>query len=299
MLNSKLNIYKREWLEVVFAGRNQSYGAFELRNLSTKATNWSIVIVLAVVTIGVGSNGIYNRYFKKAELPVAQYINEYDMSVLEELEKKHQEPEKVEEPIPVQEKAPQQVALDLPKQEVVRFVGPKVAPKQMVTEDVVTQDELNKTHKLAGRMSLKANANGTSVARGEFGTVKRDGGITGTNKEGAIHGNSDAIVDFEAIEIQPQPQGGIKAFMKWVGENYQYPESALQQGVNGVVEVSFVVEKDGTLTDINIKRDVSHGTGKAAVELLGKAKKWKPGIQNGRPVRVAYTLPIRLNTISQ
>ena len=55
--------------------------------------------------------------------------------------------------------------------------------------------------------------------------------------------------------------------------NYQYPEAALQQGVSGVVEVSFVVEKDGTLTDINIKRDVSHGTGKAAVELLIKAKK--------------------------
>lgn len=297
MLNSKLNIYKTEWLEVVFAGRNQSYGAFELRNLSNRATNWSIAIVLTAVTLIVVSSSIYKTYFKSEVLVKEERIVVVDILPVEE--KMEKEKEKIVEPIPLQEEAVQQVAIDLPKEEVIRFVEPIVAPQSMVKEDVVTQDELNKTNKLAGRLSLKASPNGTSIARGEFGTVKRDGGITGTNKDGAIHGNPDAIVDFEHIEIQPKPQGGMEAFMKWVSENYQYPEAALQQGVNGVVEVSFVVEKDGTLTDISIKRDVSHGTGKAAMELLSRAKKWKPGIQNGRPVRVAYTLPIRLNTISQ
>ncbi|MGE8429529.1 MAG: energy transducer TonB, partial [Sphingobacterium sp.] len=100
---------------------------------------------------------------------------------------------------------------------------------------------------------------------------------------------------FNAIEVQPMPIGGMAAFMSWVGSNYEYPAAATENGVNGVVEVSFVVEKDGSLTDINIKRDLKYGTGDAAVRLLKKAKKWKPGIQNGRPVRVAYTLPIRLN----
>lgn len=298
MLNSKLNIYKPEWLEVVFAGRNQSYGAFELRNLSNRATNWSVAIVLSTVTLIVVSSIIYKAYFKSEVLAIKERIVVVDLPPVNEKIEKEKE-EKIVEPIPIEKEAPQQVAIDLPKEDVIRFVEPKVAPKSMVTEDVVTQDELNKTNKLAGRLSLKASPNGTSIARGDFGTVKRDGGITGTSKDGAIHGNPDAIIDFTAIEIQPKPHGGMEAFMKWVGENYQYPEAALQQGVSGVVEVSFVVEKDGTLTDISIKRDVSHGTGKAAVELLIKAKKWKPGVQNGRPVRVAYTLPIRLNTVSQ
>ena len=298
MLNSKLNIYKSEWLEVVFAGRNQSYGAFELRNLSNRATNWSVVIVLSAVALIVLSSSIYKTYFK-SEAPVTkERITVVDLAPQVEQKEKEEE-DKIVEPIPIEKEAPQQVAIDLPKEEVIRFVEPKVAPQSMVKEDVVTQDELNKTNKLAGRLSLKANPNGTSIARGEFGTVKRDGGITGTNKDGALHGDPDAIVGFEHIEIQPRPQGGMEAFMKWVGENYQYPEAALQQGVSGIVEVSFVIEKDGTLTDIHLKRDVSHGTGKAAVELLVKAKKWKPGVQNGRPVRVAYTLPIRLNTVSQ
>jgi protein TonB len=87
----------------------------------------------------------------------------------------------------------------------------------------------------------------------------------------------------------------MKAFMSWISSNYEYPAAAMENGVNGVVEVSFVVEKVGSLTDINVKRDLKYNTGDAAVKLLKKAKKWKTGIQNGRPVRVAYTLPIRLN----
>ncbi|UIR56461.1 energy transducer TonB [Sphingobacterium sp. SRCM116780] len=298
MWNSKLNIYKNEWLEVVFAGRNQTYGAYELRKISNKATNWAIITVTALIGITLISKGVYDRYFKEADAPfVQETVTNIDLGKLEEIEKKFEE-KKIEEPIPVQEKAPQQIAQDPPKQDLIRFVEPTVAPRSLVTEDVVTQDELNKSTKMSARLSLKANPNGTYVARGEFGAVKRDGGITGA-KVGSINGNPDAIVDFNSVEIMPTPQGGIQAFMKWVGENYQYPEAALQQGVNGVVEVSFVVEKDGSLTDIVVKRDVSYGTGKAAVELLNKAKKWKPGIQNGRTVRVAYTLPIRLNTISQ
>ena len=95
--------------------------------------------------------------------------------------------------------------------------------------------------------------------------------------------------------MQPEPPGGMAAFMKWVGATYEYPAAALENGINGVVEVSFVVEKDGQLTDISVKRDLKYGAGDAAVRLLKKAKKWRPGVQNGRPVRVAYTLPIRLS----
>ncbi|WP_333864955.1 energy transducer TonB [Sphingobacterium sp.] len=87
--------------------------------------------------------------------------------------------------------------------------------------------------------------------------------------------------------------------MQWIAENYNFPQQALDQGVSGVIEVSFVVEKDGSLTDIAVKRDMKFGTGDAAINLLKKAKKWKPGVQNGLKVRVAYTLPIRLSAVSQ
>lgn len=100
---------------------------------------------------------------------------------------------------------------------------------------------------------------------------------------------------FTAVEVNPEPVGGMRNFMTWISNNYEYPKAALEKSVNGIIEISFIVEKNGSLTDFKIKKELGYGTGAAALELMRKAQKWKPGIQNGRPVRVAYTLPIRLN----
>src|SRR5690606_41239011 len=104
---------------------------------------------------------------------------------------------------------------------------------------------------------------------------------------------------FEAVEVAPQPPGGMPAFLKYVGDNYRYPAQAEAQGVSGRVILTFVVETDGSLTDIKIVRDLKYGTGEEAVRVLQRAQKWSPGIQNGRPVRVQYTLPIVLNLANQ
>lgn len=100
---------------------------------------------------------------------------------------------------------------------------------------------------------------------------------------------------FQAVEVLPSPPGGMKAFMEYIGRNYDYPQQAIEAGVNGKLAVSFVVEKDGSLTDMKLIEDLGYGTGDAALRVLRDGQKWLPGIQNGRPVRVAYTLPIRLN----
>ncbi|MFU1858810.1 energy transducer TonB [Sphingobacterium sp. NGMCC 1.201703] len=100
---------------------------------------------------------------------------------------------------------------------------------------------------------------------------------------------------FTAVEVNPEPIGGMVNFMNWVATNYTYPKEALEKKANGIIEISFVVEKDGSLSDFKVKRDLGYGTKEAALELMKKARKWKPGIQNGQAVRVAYTLPIRLN----
>lgn len=100
---------------------------------------------------------------------------------------------------------------------------------------------------------------------------------------------------FTEVEVIPEPVGGMRKFMTWVSDNYDYPKAALENTVNGVIEISFIVEQDGSLTDFKITKDLGYGTGEAALKLLRSAEKWSPGVQNGRKVRVAYTLPIRLN----
>lgn len=100
---------------------------------------------------------------------------------------------------------------------------------------------------------------------------------------------------FSSVEVLPEPPGGIAAFRKWISENYDYPQGAMDAKVKGTVMVSYIVEKDGSLSHLTITKDLGHGTGEAAVKLLEKAPKWSPGIQNGKPVRVQYALPIRLD----
>lgn len=110
----------------------------------------------------------------------------------------------------------------------------------------------------------------------------------------------EIITKFSAVEVQPSPPQGMAEFMKFISQNYNYPKEAIENGINGIVEVSFVVESDGSFSKFNVKRDLKYGTGQEAINVLKKYPgKWKPGIQNGHAVRVAYSLPIRLNTILQ
>lgn len=171
----------------------------------------------------------------------------------------------------------------------------KPVPKEKAVEqEVATVEEATDKKKLIGPVNMKGMKGGSITTEGKWGTKDVAGSATGSTKgvEGGT-GTGDEI--FESVEIQPEPPGGMAAFRKWIGENYQYPSGAIDAGVKGTVQVSFVVEKDGSLTDVKVVRDLSYGTGDAAKKLLAKAKKWSPGIQNGRPVRVAYTLPIRLD----
>ncbi|WP_312745734.1 energy transducer TonB [Sphingobacterium multivorum] len=302
MMNSKLNIYRKEWLDVIFAGRNKMYGAYELRNLSDRATNMGLGIVVSFAVLLIAGSYTYNKYFKQTVPAVIYEVRDIGPDMLEEIQKKVEEKEEVpEEPVMMQEKAPQQVAQDVSKFDLIRMPDIKVTAASRVTEELVSQDELKNPNTMTSRITLKASPSGTYIARGEFGSSKRDGDITGS-KDGSLSGGGtgdNANNTFTSVEIMPTPVGGLPAFMKWIAENYNFPQQALDQGVSGVIEVSFVVEKDGSLTDIAVKRDMKFGTGDAAINLLKKAKKWKPGVQNGLKVRVAYTLPIRLSAVSQ
>lgn len=106
---------------------------------------------------------------------------------------------------------------------------------------------------------------------------------------------SNESSNFPAVEIIPEPPGGMTAYRKWIGDNYKYPQAAINAEVKGTVQVTFVVEKDGSLSDLKVVRDLGHGTGNAAIAVLKTSKKWSPGIRNGKTVRVAYALPIRLD----
>jgi protein TonB len=100
---------------------------------------------------------------------------------------------------------------------------------------------------------------------------------------------------FLEVERPPVPLEGLSTFLKYIGDNYSYPEEAVNAKVSGRIILSFIVETDGTLSEIKTLHDLGFGTGEEAVRILKASPKWRPGVQNGMVVRTQYTLPIVLN----
>jgi protein TonB len=97
---------------------------------------------------------------------------------------------------------------------------------------------------------------------------------------------------FTSVEQVPEFPGGIAKFFEYIGKNIRYPDEARRKNIQGKVFIGFVVEKDGSLSDIKILRSASPDLDAEAIRLLKNCPHWKPGVQNGRPVRVAYAMPI-------
>jgi protein TonB len=104
---------------------------------------------------------------------------------------------------------------------------------------------------------------------------------------------NSSIYNSAGVEVKPEFPGGMSEFYHFIGKNYKVPDVA---GLKGKIMVSFVIEKDGTLTEIKVLKDIGHGTGIEAIRVLSKCPRWTPAMQNGQNVRCFYTLPINIET---
>ena len=97
---------------------------------------------------------------------------------------------------------------------------------------------------------------------------------------------------FDVVEVMPQYPGGQIAMLKYLMENIKYPEQAMKKGIQGRVAVSFIVEKDGSISDVKPILSVHPLLNKEAVRVVKSMPKWSPGKQNGKPVRVRFNVPV-------
>lgn len=102
--------------------------------------------------------------------------------------------------------------------------------------------------------------------------------------------NEDEV--FVDVESQPEFPGGIKALMTFLAKSMQYPVKAVKNGIQGRVITNFIVHKDGTISDINIEKGVDPLLDAEAIRVVSSMPKWNPGIENGEPVNVRFTLPL-------
>ena len=107
----------------------------------------------------------------------------------------------------------------------------------------------------------------------------------------AVQG-TDAEYAFEQVEVKPEFPNGNDGLVKYLSENIKYPKKALKNGVTGKVFVQFVIDKTGKVTNVVAVRGVEKSLDKEAVRVIKSMPKWKPGMKDGNPVKIKYTIPI-------
>jgi periplasmic protein TonB len=263
----KLDIFKKRWLDIVFEGRNKSYGAYELRRENPKTSIKSLVGGAVIFATAMATPLIIDMLPKRE----AQKDKLDDKVVLVNLEKPRVDPLLPPPPPPEPPK---------PKIDEVKFVKPKVVEAKKVVEEIKTIEELK------DKNIAQKDQKGDDKAE-----IKIDQPSGNADVGAEVVDNN--IYNSAGIEVQPEFPGGAAGFMRYVQRNYRTPE--VEEDLKGRVFVEFVVEKDGSLTDIKVLRDLGFGTGAEAIRMLKNAPKWKPGVQNGKTIRVKYSLPIMLD----
>ena len=97
---------------------------------------------------------------------------------------------------------------------------------------------------------------------------------------------------YDVVEVMPQYPGGQIAMLKYIMQNIKYPKQIMEEGIQGRVTVSFIVEKDGRVSNVRLLRSVQPSLDKEAIRVVKSMPKWTPGKQNGKPVRVRFNLPV-------
>jgi protein TonB len=273
---SKLNIFKPGWIDIVFEGRNKKYGAYQLRSENPRTTTKAVIIGAILFSFVVAIPKIYEMVGNLAGADVKE-----EEKIIEVIELPE---EVVEEPLPPE--PPKVEQLQAPKSvvEEVKFKPLEAAKKEEVPED----PPLQKQFKDADPSSRNAEASPTGDVN--IGTASGD-------LDKGVEPVDNGIYNTAGLQVQPDFPGGIDAFRSFVSRNFKVPE--VDQDMTVRIYVQFVVEKDGTLTDVKAVRDPGYGLGKEAERVVRSNKvKWSPGIQNGKPVRTRFNLPITLNVKS-
>lgn len=104
--------------------------------------------------------------------------------------------------------------------------------------------------------------------------------------------NPNKVYDFVSVKKQPAFPGGISNFYEYLSHEIKYPEVAKKNKTQGKVFASFIVEKNGSLSDIQIIRSLTAETDKEAIRVLNKSPRWNPALQDGMPVRVKYNIAV-------
>ena len=273
---SKIDLLDQKWIDLVFEGKNEAYGAYALRQ-DTSKRNFFAMMALIIGLIAIVATFLIVNVASEA---IARAQAEHETEVtLEQIE------EEVEE-----EQDDEEIVYELEELE------------QLVAEETVMNSEKFTAYEMEDDAPDQVTKTQDEVAQSDvaIGAIDYD---QGSDEAEHVLKVNEKVVDevppkveetkvFDVVEQMPQFKGGDAALMDYLNKSIKYPVIAEENGIQGRVVCTFVVERDGSITDVKVVRSVDPSLDKEAVRVLKAMPKWIPGKQNGSAVRVKFTLPV-------
>lgn len=277
---SKVDIISREWCDLVFEGRNKSYGAYELRSKAGKRHLLALIDILIGIAVIAGLLFTYSA--AKEAITASMGVETEMVTELSQLKK--EEPKKEEKKVEVQKEEPQQQVQKVAVKASIAFTVPEIVDQVDETKKLKNQEELSRSN--------------ISIASQDYHGDSKDGINIDDLRDNQAAGGTSAPQEEEVkvhtiVEVMPTFPGGEAALLKYVNSNIKYPSISQEQDVQGVVLLRFVVLEDGRVGDVVVQKSLDKHCDAEAIRVVKTLPRFIPGKQQGKAVRVWFTLPIR------
>lgn len=272
-MSKDIKLNSAEWCDVVFEGKNKQYGAYRLRQSSSKRHIVAFLVILVFAGVVSALPGLVSEIKKLTQSNQGPMEQDYEMSAMD-----------VEQEIPEENKILQEVAPPPPPlKTTVQFVPPTIAKDEEVSDENVmkSQDDI-----IESKIQISvADIQGTDDEKGIDVAELRENKVI-------VQEKPKEEKPFERVEQMPVFPGGETEMQKFIKDNLKYPVVAMESGISGRVTLRFVVAKDGSIQNVTVARGIDPACDREAVRVVKSMPKWIPGKQNGTNVAVYFTLPI-------
>jgi periplasmic protein TonB len=260
---SMQNNISETWDDIVFERRNKTYGAYVIRYFYSRNVIIAVAATLVFFALVLSWPAI-SRWLNTEEEPETVALKTVRYTDLAP-------------PPPIDQNTPPPPKVDVPPvKKIIKFLPPKVTDKEVVEEEPMpTQDE------------VKQNDVGAESVEGT-GEVIFDEPVQEVVKEEV---DEDRI--FTVVEQPASFEGGLEAMYKFISKHVKYPSGPKRMGIDGSVFVSFIIDRDGSISGVEIVKGLHMDLDKEAMRVVKMMPPWKPGKQNGKAVRSKFVLPIK------
>lgn len=271
-MGKDIKLNSSEWCDVVFEGKNKQYGAYRLRQSSSKRHIVAFLVILLFAGIVSALPGLISEIKKLTQNQQENIDETFELSNIPV------------EDIPEENKIMQETAPPPPPlKTTVQFVPPTIAKDEEVTDQDVmkSQDEIQES-----KIQISvASVQGTSDKGVDIAELREHKVI--------VEEKQVEEKPFVTVEQMPTFPGGEVEMQKFIRDNLRYPVVAQEAGIQGRVTLRFVVSKTGAIENVTVVRGIDPSCDKEAVRVVQSMPKWIPGKQNGLNVPVYFNLPIQ------